>query len=246
MGRQVARIALALLAAALSGACGGASSPTSPSAAAASLTALGIAGAPDIMLVGETATLSVQGTWSDGGSRPLTLQWSTDAPAVLSVDAGSVVARAPGIATVSVSSGSTSTSVRVRVVPNLGGTWSGSVRYPTCSVPARWGSGFCPQTGSSYSATLELVQQRDTVVGTLDAGRSGTVRGTIQNDGALQLTGQLTSVATTRTLRFDIRDWSTSLASDGSMRGRWAEVITWAGESGQGLLDVEVIRLAKR
>jgi hypothetical protein len=62
----------------------------------------------------------------------------------------------------------------------------------------------------------------------------------------LTLTGQLVNVVGTRTLRFDLRDWLVSVLADGEFRGRWAEVITWAGEQGQGLLDVEIIRIAKR
>lgn len=243
MRRRAALGVLICLEAVLCGACGGGGVPTTPTAV---LTGLRLSGAPDLMVSGEGATLVAEGAWSDGAARPMALQWTSDAPSVISIDGGTVTARATGTATISVTSGTASASARIRVVPALSGTWSGSVRYPTCTVPARWGAGFCPQTGISYSATLDLVQQRDTVIGTLDAGRRGTVRGTIAIDGTLQLSGQLVSAGSTRTLRFDIRDWSTSLDADGSMRGRWAEVITWDGEAGQGLIDVEVIRLSKR
>jgi hypothetical protein len=49
------------------------SSPTSPSATAPTLTALSIAGAPDLMLVGDTAALTCRSR-SDGGSAVLLLR----------------------------------------------------------------------------------------------------------------------------------------------------------------------------
>lgn len=234
--------AIALTAAA----CGSNSSPTSPSSPPPSIAALVIRGAPALLVVGETATLTVEATWSDGASRPLTPQWTTDAAEVASIENGVLIARGAGIATVSAISGVSHGTARVRVVPALAGTWSGSVRYPSCSVPARWGSAFCPSPTVSYAMDLQLVQQGDTVIGTLDFGPTGAVTGTIAPDGTLVLSGQLTRRVSSRTTRYDLRDWHSSIAADGSMRGRWAEVATWDGEAGEGLIQGEIIRVVRQ
>jgi hypothetical protein len=223
------------------------SAPTSLTVAAPTLTGLNIAGAPDLMLVGETAALTVSGTWSDGASRAATVQWATDAPGVLAVDNGTLTGRGAGVATVTATSGSATGTARVRVVPNLGGVWTGSYRFLSCSVPPRWGAQFCPAANITSTMTMDLAQQRDGVVGTLAVGRSGTVRGSIATDGTLALTGRLSFTYTGgTTLVLDLRDWQTVATPSGELRGRWSEVITWVGESGQELAEIEIIRVTKR
>ena len=227
-------------------ACGGNSDPAGPTAPGTSpvtATGLTVTSGTDLLLVGASDTYTATATFSDGASRSVTTTWSSDNESVVSVEnSGRATARGPGMATLTARAEGRTASRIVRGLPDFAGSWRIQARETSCDVPGRWGAGFCNVSGL-YTMTLQLNRaEGDRVTGTINNGIGwmGPVAAQVSIDGALTVTGRLTSTRPTVTFHSDLTQWQTRLSSVG-MTGSFREILTWVGERDQGFASNEVI-----
>ena len=119
----------------LAAGCGGDGSPTSPSAPRASLSVSYTAGSS--IFIGNQVQFEATVTLGDGTEQPAAdATWSSDAPAVATVSPdGLVTAVAAGEATISAEANPGGRgSLRIRVYPEFGGSWTGWWRAVDCTA----------------------------------------------------------------------------------------------------------------
>jgi Bacterial Ig-like domain (group 2) len=181
------------------------------------------------------------GTFADGTTRSVAAIWTTDTPAVATVDRqGTVRGVSAGRANI-IASFNGGTSVKpLRVVPNYAGRWSGSLVIVNCNMGDFRTCGRSYPIGTTGTLTLNVSQDRAAVTTNLEftyhvvtsitnfvSTRIGNVAGTILDDGRLILDGKLQS-RVSDTLVFDASTlWNWSSAADAvadTVRGSFQEL----------------------
>jgi hypothetical protein len=154
---------------------------------------------------------------------PIPAVWTSSNAAILSVDAtGLAKAHGHGSVDVVATFEGRSAMVRINVVDNVEGTWTGPGTIDGCSSD---GVGFpCTGTlGRTDMMTLRLLQVRDSVTGTLRVGAypDGPAVGTLAPDGSIVINGTFqdnTGIA----VRYSIDTWSGQFEEDTSaIAGRY-------------------------
>jgi hypothetical protein len=160
--------------------------PTSPSAG------LQVTAVRAVLRAAETAPLTVT-----GGSPSTPVTWTTSDATVVTVSpAGLATAGRPGRAIVSATSGSSSGSLALRVVPDYGGTWTGGVvRLQLTCAPGSAAPICAPGAPTAGTLTLRVTQTGDQLSGTLaDSAEPAAVvplTGQVQADDQLALAGRV-------------------------------------------------------
>lgn len=175
--------------------------PTSPTPGGLLVTS-----ARSVLKVGEVLPLTV----TNAGAAVPSVTWTTtDASVVTVTPTGQATAGRAGRATVTASTGTSTGTIALRVVPDYAGTWTGAVGRVqlTCTTGAT--SPLCvPGATTSGTVTLRLTQIGDQASGTLVDSAEPTatvpVTGQLQDDDQLALAGRVDVPATSPTLRVDI------------------------------------------
>ncbi|BCS35840.1 hypothetical protein TBR22_A50740 [Luteitalea sp. TBR-22] len=193
--------ALAGLAFLFAGCDNNSTTPTAPTGA------LQVTAARTVLRAGETLPLTVTGP---AGAPVTGGAWTTSDASVLTVGAtGVATATRAGRVTVTVTSGTASGSLALRVVPDYQGTWTGGLARPqiTCS-PASTAAFCAPGAPTTGTVTLRVTQVGDQLTGTLvdSAEPSATVplTGSVLADDQLSLAGRLDTPATSPTTRIEV------------------------------------------
>lgn len=181
--------------------CDSSSTPTAPSSGS-----LVIVAPRPILLAGEAVALTV----TNSGAPVATATWITSDASVLTVSpTGQATAGRPGRVTVTATSGTAQGSLALRVVPDVGGTWTGGVARLQLACSTGSTTPICaPGAATGGTLTLRLTQVADQVTGTLldSAEPTATVpiTGSIQADDQLALAGTVPVPATAPTLRVEV------------------------------------------
>ena len=204
----------------ISAACGGASSPPGPSAVPQSLA---ISPAVDLLKIKASETLSAALTTSNGQQTPATATWTSDAPAVASIDAnGRVTGQASGNATISAQASGLQKALTIRVVPDYHGRWEGMTRVTGCADEGDFDTLCDEVVGGGLGLRASVTQTRDAVTADVDFDDAkGRISTTIQSNGRLVTTGQLT--LSIEGLAFDVAlsEWDTTSVDNQAMTGRY-------------------------
>jgi hypothetical protein len=244
-------ISLAVVVALFSCGCGddGPRSPNAPTPTP-TVAALTITPATDLLKISQTETLAATASMSDGSSRALAGSWSSDAPAVATVDAnGRVTGVGSGDATIAVDAQGVRATRRLHVIPDYQGRWSGDWRVAGCAADGDWSRvDFCRELpiGSRDALTVVLTQDRATVSGNADfGGLQGPVQGSIRADGLLALSGTFTVSDEGLVFEIAIADWQTVTTDNQRMTGRFTITLRASGIQGSGRIDGELRVVAK-
>jgi len=210
-------------------ACG--SSPNAPTGP----TTVAIGGTTDMIRMQETVTFAATATLPNGSTASVT-DWSSDAPAIMSINQTTGVATglSSGAATITARHNGAVATRAVRVVPRYDGSWNASYRITSCTDTGEFQSGgWCGLTnGAMGFFFLTLAQTRDTVTGTMEFGSYvGTVSGTIAVNGTLTLTGTTTLAP----FSIAIASWATNSLSVGAMTGTFTQRATSTAITGNAV-----------
>lgn len=197
---SLAATAIALLAILTNTGCDNSSSPpTSPTGS------LQVTATRSVLRAGESLVLSV----TSAGAPATGVAWSsTDSTVVAVSPAGQATAGRPGRATVTATSGTSSGSIALRVVPDYNGTWAGGVGRLQLTCSAGSTAPICaPGASTGGTITLRVTQTGDQVTGTLvdsaEPGATIPVTGQVLDDDQLSLAGRVDVPATAPTLRVE-------------------------------------------
>jgi hypothetical protein len=218
----------------LAGSCHDATGP-SPIAPPSSLPpqpdALSITPAIDALKLGSTQRLTAVVVSGDGTRRTVAASWSSDAPEVVAVsDDGRVRGLSLGKTTIHTKFESLSADKPVHVVPDYEGTWSGGYRITNCTWISGPGPSYCKGlAGAVFPLRAVMTQSGDRLSGTLefytnthDPFEAGPVEGSIDDSGALVLSGTISSVVSEQPGETRLSDWNTTLIGDADrMAGRF-------------------------
>ena len=227
------------------GACGGdenegsptAPTPTSTSSPTPTSTSVSVtfpAGGP--IFIGGSVQFEARETLSNGTTRVATAAtWSTNAPAVATVSpTGLVTAVSAGEATI-IADVNPRGVRRIRVLPNFGGSWAGSVIVTSCEDSEDW-EGFCDLIslgpGDAYPNQFTFTQTEasvDAVVGHF--GDTARGMGIITVGGELQFPSMPVLPTGTVTNK-QIQNWRSRADTPSQMTGTYDEVITAPGDLG--------------
>lgn len=183
-------------------ACDDTSSPTAPSTDSLQITA-----ARSVLRAGETQPLAVT---NSAGVPVTTASWTTTDSSVLTVSAAGIAnAGRAGSATVTATSGSSSGSLALRVVPDYTGTWTGGATRVQLTCSAASTTPVCaPGASTSASISLRVVQVGDQLTGTLIDSAEPSVgvplTGQVAPDDQLAMSGRIDSPLVAPTLRVEI------------------------------------------
>jgi len=169
------------------------------------------------LFLGVVEAFSAQETLSDGTTRAVTTgTWSSDAPAVASVDStGRVTGKASGTATIIVDADGVRGTKLIRVLPNFGGSWSGGIFYGSCSSSG-WSPG-CSTIDDTlgHVVTMVFTQTGDSVTGTIVTPFiTSSMSGTVAADGTLSFT----SIGTSNTKTYT-ETWKLTIVTAGTITG---------------------------
>jgi hypothetical protein len=210
--------------------CAPAPSPVVPNA---TVTHVDIAAPSAFVLLGAGEQLTATATLSNGATQSASGTWLSDAPAVASVSAGGVLTGvSPGLANITFEG--SAERVSVRVVPNYGGTWTGTAKLTTCrdigadQTVRDAAAGYCiafeHASLPSLSFKMSLLQEGDRVSGSAE---QLPVTGVIAVDGTLTLANSSTweiGITFNRVIT-----WTLSSQHAGDLSGSLNEVMTPAG-----------------
>ena len=170
------------------------------------MSAISIVPSTTALRIGESEQFSVVETFSDGTSRPLAAEWSSNnASVVMSSNRGTVSAVLVGSAVLVAVIGGTILTRALQVVPDASGHWSGQFRYTSCSRLVGPGPDLCT-VGVRQPLALDLAQSHDQLHGTMEIFLNrygGTVSGTVGADGTVIVSATLTGDSETDS----ITDW---------------------------------------
>jgi len=207
--------------------------------------------------VGETQTLNAVIV---PGQRSVAPSWSTDAADVVTIQPDGVVHGARlGSSTIHAVYQALSASLALRVVPDYSGSWSGQYHVTGCVRAAGNGPDNCKfdlaAGGSVLPFAFTLGQNGDAPTGTLqfmdNTGQqvveTGPVSGTIDTLNALSLAGTTYTTDPSEPRQRTLSGWSTSLATDGGMVGRFTEIRDFQNAWGrqQIKLDCELVNVRR-
>lgn len=225
----------------LSCSCGG--SGGVPTAPAATVVAVSISPATDVMKLAATERWGLNATLSSGAVQSVAATWASDTPAVATVDSsGTVTAVAAGRATIAAEYQGQRATRSLRVVPDYGGHWDGLVTVTSCQVQGDFQGEWCRSVQGAAAIRLDLIQTRDFLSGTyslLDS--TGTVDGAISTPGVLSLSGTIYRASGTIT----IADWESVSVDNRAMTGHFALVWTVPGLAGSARVELEITNCRK-
>lgn len=209
--------------------CDSGSTPTSPSGGSLQITTT-----QPILRAGDTTTLVVTG----GSALPVTgATWTTTDTSVLTVSpAGVATAIRAGRATVTATSGTSTGTLAMRVVPDYQGTWSGGLARLQLTCSASSSSPLCvPGAATSGTLTLRITQAGDQLTGTLIDSAEPTLTvaltGQVQADDQLALAG--IGPTPVQTVRVEVTTMRATIdAALGTMTGSYQWLVARAPSSG--------------
>jgi len=235
--------------------CGGGSSsnggsptaPTSTTPPAPTVRTLALSKSSLELLIGGFEAVSATATYSDGSVRAASPTYSSANSGIATVDTGGNI-RAVGAGVTSITatfSGATAT-IAVRGIPDFSGRFSGQYRFTSCSAPARWGVSYCTGlVGPLFPIVLSLSSSGAKVIGSIQFGSfTGTVDGSVADDGTLRLNGSYATFVGNLNYSFDLQNWQTRLSGN-SMTGRWATLGHLSGESQTAFLEYEMVTVSR-
>jgi hypothetical protein len=226
--------AIAGLAFLISGCDNNSTTPTSPSGGTLQITA-----ARAVLRSGETQPLTVT---SSTGAPVTGAAWTSTDTSVLAVSAtGIATAVRAGRVTVTASSGSSSGSLPLRVVPDYQGIWTGAITrlQLTCSPGST--SPLCvPGASTAGTVTLRIQQTGDQIAAVLvDSAEPNSpvpVVGQVQSDDQLALAGRIDSPLVAPTLRVEVATLRGSVdVALGAMSGSYQWLVDRAPAAGGAL-----------
>ena len=219
-------------------------SPTAPPPPAVSLV---MSPSVDMIRIKATESFSVTTSSGNGGPRVVSASWTSDNPAVASVEAsGRATANASGRATLTAAAEGARATHTLRVVPDYQGQWDGVTRVVACTADGDF-QGICDgleQGGPPIR--LSFRQDRDAVSGEVDFdGAHGPVSTSIQIDGRLVMSSMLTLTIEDITLDVTLAEWDTASTDNQRMAGRFRLEIRHPLLAGSWTLNGEIARLQK-
>ena len=226
----------------ISAACGG--SKPGPTPVPQSLT---ISPGLDLLKIKASETLSAALTGSNGQQTPTTATWASDAPAVASVDGnGRVTGQASGNATITAQASGLRQTVTLRVVPDYHGRWEGITRVTGCADEGDFDTLCDEVVGGGLPLTASITQTRDAITAEVNFDDArGRISTTIQSNGRLVTTGQLT--LTIEGIAFDValQEWDTTSVDNQAMTGRYRLEVRHALLTGFWRLEGEFVSIQK-
>ena len=228
-----------------SAACGG--SPTGPGGNGPAAQSLTLSPGLDLLKIKASETLSAALTSANGQQTPTTATWTSDTPAVASVDAsGRVTGQASGNATISAQASGLRQSLTLRVVPDYHGRWEGFTRVTGCADEGDFDTLCDEVVGGGLPLSASITQTRDAITADVNFDDAkGRISATIQSSGRLVTTGQLT--LTIDGIAFDVAlsEWDTTSVDNQSMTGRYRLEVRHARLTGFWRLEGEFVSIQK-
>lgn len=225
------------------------SSPTAPTSVAnASVRSLSLSKTSVELIVGNVETIRATATYSDGSVRIASPTYTSSNTSIATVDSdGNVRAVASGSTTIAATLSGATANLPVRSVPDFAGQWSGTYRFTSCAAPARWGASYCNGlVGPPYPIVLNLAATGSRVIGSIQLGLvTGTVDGSVSDDGTLRLNGTYTALVQNVIHSFELQNWQTQTTGN-SMTGRWATSGLIAGDSQTAFFETEMISVSRQ
>ena len=206
--------------------------------------------ANNLLRIGVEQVYTATVRWSDGSTTSEAVSWRSDAPLVATIDN---CGRARGIDTgeatlVGAYQGSEGV-LRVRVLPNYDGGWTGAAVVRTCRETGDWlGSNvwFDLRAFGQLPTTLALTQDRARLSGTLtlDDIEDAIANGTIRNDGTASLTARLVDSDQGMTLTIAFEPVELRVRGD-NMSGTLTMTASASGLEGNFKADFEMPQLLR-
>lgn len=219
---------------------GGQSTGPSPTVAAVTV-------GPEVNLlrIGLEQAYTATVRWSNGSTTTEAATWRSDAPAIATVDnAGRARGIDTGEATLVAAFQGAEDTLRIRVLPNYEGQWSGAAVVRTCRESGDWvGSDICRdlRTMAQLSSTFSLTQDRDRLSGTmtLDDIDAAIADGAIRNDGSASWKAGLVDTDQGMTLTIAFEPVEVRARAD-TITGAFTMKVTASGLKGDFTADFEV------
>lgn len=224
-------------------ACGGGGSSTPPTPVKTPNSVTIGPSAAGTLKIGDDQTYTATVNWSDGSQTVETAAWSSDNTAVATVDGtGKAHGVNSGEATLiaKTTTSNAQGTLKIRVVPNYQGTWTGDYTVRNCTAtgafdPGDWcgRDGFAP--GTILPIKLAFTQTADKITGTITLGTLATTldaTSSIGVDGGANMSAQgsftdsnnIQVTATLNPIHFR--------ANGPTMTGSFTQAITAAGYAG--------------
>jgi hypothetical protein len=204
----------------------------------------------NLLRIGTEQAYTATVRWSDGSVTTEAASWRSDAPVVATVDS---TGRARGVengeATLVAGVQGIEGVLRIRVLPNYGGDWSGAAVVRTCRETGAWsGSDLCRDLRGlgQLTTSVALTQDRDRLSGTLtlDDVEAPIADGTIRNDGSASLTARLVESDDGTTLTFAFEPVELRARGD-TMSGTSTMTATATGLAGEFRVEFEMPQLTR-
>ena len=246
--RSAVVVGLAVTMVGVSLGCGGdGGSPTTPTPTTTSVSVAFPAGGT--IFIGSRVQFEARETLSGGTTRVATnATWGSDAPAVATVSpTGLVTAVAAGEATIFADVNPRGT-LRIRVFPNFGGTWSGSEVATSCEESGAF-AGFCGAVslvGEVGAHRSTFTQSQASVNAVIDEGdgTTATMTGTITIGGGLELPTAPVLPADPK-INLQLQNWRSRADIPSQMTGTYELLFTVPGVTGFVRLGVRLQDVVK-
>jgi len=222
--------------------------PTSPTPqVSSSPVSISITPATDLLKIKSFESFAATTTSANGTPRVATATWSSDNPAIASVDGGGrVTGNASGRAEITAQADGLRAIVNLRVVPDYHGRWEGGTRVTACTAEGDFRGACTDVIGGSLPLTLSVAQNRDVISGDVDFdGARGPVSTSVQVDGRLVTTGSLTLVVDGIAFDVALSDWETATTDNQRMTGRFRLDVRHALLSGFWRLEGDLASVQK-
>lgn len=227
---------------------GGGSTPAAPTKTPTSV-AVGPTTA-GLIKVGDDQAYTATVHWSDGTDTVETAAWSSDNSGVATVDGtGKAHGVNSGEATlIAATTGHGTGTLKIRVVPNYQGTWTGDYTIRGCSATGAFDpNDWCGRDGfavnSIFPIKLAITQNADKISGTVTLGQVVTsldVSSSLAIDGGANASGQGTFTDSGGTVVTVTINPMSLRASGPSMTGSFTQKWTAAGFGGGATISSEL------
>jgi Bacterial Ig-like domain (group 2) len=193
-------------------------------------------------------------TYTKGGTpQTVTPTWRTDNTAVATIDAaGQLTPIAHGDVTVIAEYQEARASKLVHVVNDYGASWYGNYLVTRCQATGGFDeAGWCDEdatvaVGKTLPVALELVQDRDTVTGTLWLGAvNGSFTGSVATGGNLTGEAKLSYMYDGGVMDAFVSPFSVMREGDRIAQGTFTVVSTAAGVPGNCTFEARIMGLDK-
>ena len=209
-------------------------SPTAPTPTSTSLSVTFPPGGP--IFIGRSVQFEARETLSNGTTRvATTATWGSDAPSVATVSpTGLVTAVSAGEATIFADVNPRGT-LRIRVLPNFGGSWGGSEVLTSCDDSEDF-EGFCEAVytlGEVFRHSSTFTQTEASVDAEINLGGGVAARGTgtIAMSGELQLPS-MPGLPADPDVNLQAQNWRSRVDVPSQMTGMYEGVLTVPGVAG--------------